>query len=244
MNAVRWLIASPLLLSLLATGAAPPPAGYVVRTSFALTPERDGIGGRIELLEDARIRPAMREQIAQAYGADPCLGDSRDTVLRPLCAAPRRRPLRPALLRVVDSTGRVVASRRQERQLAELKVAHLYGDSRPTYLLTVDQFLGVGSYRGYSTTFAEVRDGKLVWLTARPAGRRDRAVVSDFLSDDPQIVLVHAVIFRPGAKQNAHRLRRVRSGARKERRNFPARTGRRHRRIEPRNFRRLKRVGK
>jgi hypothetical protein len=161
---------SGLALLLVAAACSPRPVqpAYAVQTAFAVTRGRDGVDGRVELLQDARIRPAMHEAIREAYGDDPCSADP-PPVLRDLCPPRGRRPLLPARLRLVDASGRVVESRAFERPLAELSVAHLYADARPTYLATVDLSAGFGSYSGPLTRPVEVRDGRLRWLTALDA---------------------------------------------------------------------------
>ena len=78
------------------------PTGYAVRVAYPLTRGPDRVAGRLELLEDARIRPAMRSAIAEAYGADPC-ADHPAVVLQPICGvAGRPARLLPALLRLLD----------------------------------------------------------------------------------------------------------------------------------------------
>lgn len=123
------------------------------------------MNGRLELLEDVRIQPAMREAVRQAWAGDPC-ADAPPSVLQPICAARPRMALRPALLRLLDDRGRVIASETLARPLAELDVAHLYGSEGRTYLLTVDLSSGAGSYSGPSTRLAEPDGRSLGWLVA------------------------------------------------------------------------------
>ena len=167
---------SCLVALLLVAGACTrtePTAEYAVRASFPLTQARDRIAGRVELLEDARIKPAMRQAIRESYAEDPCSGDSR-ALLPQICRDGEPRVL-AALFRVVDGTGKTLAARRLERPLAELTVARLAPDANQTYLLTVDLSAGIGSYSGPVTRLAEVRGGRLRWLTAYDAasGRAD-----------------------------------------------------------------------
>src|SRR5689334_22253767 len=120
------------------------PDGYAVRTAFLLSPSTDHGRGRLELLEDARITARMRDAIGEAYGGDPCREDPAP-VLRALCTTPRT-PLRPALLRLLDGSGRVVATREAERPLADLTAMRLHGSVRRTFIFTVDLSAGIGSY--------------------------------------------------------------------------------------------------
>jgi len=163
-----------LVLAASAAVSSQQPAGYAVRTSLALTPGPDHVRGRIELLEDARIRPEMREAIRQAWGGDPCAGQA-DPVLAPLCSDTERARLRPALLRLIDPNHRVVAIDTLERPIAELSRTRLYDTARRTYLLTVDLSAGIGSYSGPYTRLAEPTAHGFGWLVAADSAdaRRD-----------------------------------------------------------------------
>jgi hypothetical protein len=163
-----WSIVACALLGGSPAGA-PPPTGYRVRTTMPLTPGPDQMRGRLELLEDARIGPNMRKAIAEAYGDDPC-ADHPPAALRALCEAPGHRPLRAALLRLLDAQGHVVATQTSERPLAKLSTMHLYPSDRRTYFFTVDLSAGMGSYSGPYTRLAEPDAGGLGWLTADSAG--------------------------------------------------------------------------
>lgn len=157
-----------VVLSACASGASLP-NGYVARVSLPLAPGPDRMRGRLELLEDARIRPAMRPAISEAFGGDPC-AEGPEAVLRSLCDGSGHSPLRPALLRLLDARGRIVTTYTAERPLADLSVTRLYGSERRTYVFTVDLSAGVGSYSGPYTRFAEPEAGSFGWLTADGAG--------------------------------------------------------------------------
>lgn len=155
--------------------SAQTPNGYAVRQSYVLTPPRDHMRGRIELLEDARMRPEMREAITGAYGSDPC-ANRPPSVLAALCSDPHRAPLRPAVLRLVDAGGHVVAARTLERPVAELGGAGLYGNNgrdRRSYTLTVDLSAGAGSYSGPYTRFVDPDEHGFNWLLVDSAGVAD-----------------------------------------------------------------------
>lgn len=146
-----------------ARGAMTAPEGYAVRAAYTLVPGPDRMSGRIDLLEDARIQPSMRTAISEAWGGDPCV-DNPVPVLAPLCDVSHRTALRPALLRLLDATGRVVASDTLERPLADLGVANLYGSARSSYKLTVDLTAGIGTYSGPYTRFAEPDSDAFGWV--------------------------------------------------------------------------------
>jgi len=161
-----------VLLSAVVIGgtSSEPPTGYAARVVIPLRRGPDQMNGRLELLEDARIRPAMRTAIAESYGGDPC-ADHAAPAVQSLCAgAGGRAHLLPALLQLRDDRGRVVATRVAERPLAELSEATLYGTERRTFLFTVDLSAGFGSYSGPLTRLAEPSSRGLGWLTADSAG--------------------------------------------------------------------------
>ncbi len=144
------------------------PSGYTARLSLPLMLGPDRIAGRLELLEDERIRPAMRTAIAEAYGGDPC-EDRPPAVLQALCRTAEKLPLRPALLRLRNAHGDVMATRIAERPLADLAAIRLYGSDRHTYLFTVDMSAGAGSYSGPYTRLAEPDALGFGWLLADSA---------------------------------------------------------------------------
>jgi hypothetical protein len=150
-------------------GCTPPtvPAGYAVDVSLPLAPGPDRMSGRLEVLEDERIRPEMRTAIADAFGDDPCV-DRPPAVLESLCRA-RGQPLRPALLRLKNAHGDIVATRTAARPLAALAMLRLYGTERRTYLFTVDLSAGLGSYSGPFTRLAEPDSSGFGWLVADSA---------------------------------------------------------------------------
>ena len=78
-------------------------------------------------------------------------------------------PPRDAMIQVVDRTGKVVEVKRLERPLAKLRTVQLYGDSRLTYLLTVDYSAGFGSYSGPITRLVEVKSGQRRWIESTEA---------------------------------------------------------------------------
>jgi hypothetical protein len=144
---------------------SPLPTGYSLRTMLQLTEGPDRMSGQLQLLEDARIRPEMEQAIRESWGGNPCLDNPR--VLRELCNVPNGEPLRPALLRIIDSNGQVIATRLAERPIASLVRKSLYGNrpsSRRTYFFTIDLSAGVGSYSGPFTRLAEPSHDGFNWL--------------------------------------------------------------------------------
>lgn len=157
------VLASPLP----ALGAEAPPVvdGLHTQKSFLLTEARNGISGRIELLEDARLPELRRKKMFPASVAgDPCMRPRKPTVAQ-LCESLDETGLRMGELRLVDEMGTEVASR-EFLWGATLEVVHLYGDARVSYVVKVDESAGFGSYSGWMSYFAEVSNGFLRWITA------------------------------------------------------------------------------
>lgn len=184
---MAWRAGAALTLAVAAGCASQqaPADGYRVRKVIVVDPEaKAGTSPSVQLLEDARIQPSMRQAIGEAYAGDPCAADPPARVLARLCSEHPRRPLRPALVRLVDPSGRGIDSVAMERPLADVSIAYLYGDdTRPTFPVTVDLSAGFGSYSGPATRLADVRGGRLEWLTARDAatGKTDTITLATAL---------------------------------------------------------------
>ena len=127
-----------------------------------------GAGEAIEILEDSRLSPQLREQMWHVSN-DPAfvLPDHS-----PLAAELTRHPLRPAWVRIVDAQGATVAEQLLGEPLAKVERARWRGLTAPTYLLTVDHSIGMGSYAGLSTTLIVPGESGLDPVTyAAPGGR-------------------------------------------------------------------------
>jgi len=138
--------------------------GYVVHATVPLSKQVDGVDGRLELLEDARFTPEVR---ARFWGNmdDAMYCAARNDTNQTFCASAEREPLRRALLRLVGDGDRELAVETQERDLGELRVERLHGEhARPSYAVTIDYSVGMGTYNGPLTRLAEIRDGRLLWL--------------------------------------------------------------------------------
>lgn len=68
--------------------------------------------------------------------------------------------------------------KRLERPLAKLRKVQLYGDSKLTYLLTVNYSAGFGSYSGPITNLVEVKNGRLRWVASIEAKTRRTGKIS------------------------------------------------------------------
>jgi hypothetical protein len=137
---------------------------YAVYASVALTPGLNGVRGALQLLQDKRLTPALRNYIS---GGGYCMGGWAEH--REFCESVDSDLLRPAIVRMLDTNGREIAVRRMQRELAFLKTTYLYGTPKPTYLFAVDLRQGAGGWAPVCTHLAEVEHGKLQWLSAIPA---------------------------------------------------------------------------
>ncbi len=147
------------------------PEGYVIDSSVALDPSQSGVSGFLQTLRDARITNDMRKTMWGSSNAPDLTLSKRERDRF------GKAPIRKARLRLIDRSGLVLAEEEFEYNLAEIGVAHLYGTRFPTYLVTVDQGFGVGTYRGPATVFAEVRLGRLAYLKAAEDGGERMSLV-------------------------------------------------------------------
>jgi hypothetical protein len=134
-------------------------SGYAVYASVALVPAVHGARGRLEVLQDKRLNPDLRNYIAGGVDCSPA--DHPE-----FCESVDHEPLRPAIVRLSDATGHDVAVRRLRRELAFLETAYLYGTRKPTYLVAVDLRAGAGTWAPICTYLAEVEHGTLQWPSA------------------------------------------------------------------------------
>lgn len=115
----------------------------------------------MELRQDARLTPKLN---ARLWGTGDVNIDEE-----PDLAGPKTEPPRNSAVQIVDLAGKVLEVKQLERPLAKLRSAQLYGDSRLTYLLTVDYSAGFGSYSGPITSLVEVTSGLLRWVESTEA---------------------------------------------------------------------------
>ena len=123
-----------------------------------------GIAGRVELMEDARIKPAMKGWFSGtrwAWGG--CDQAKPSTAMAAVCESLSKKPLVPAQLRLVDADGVVHESLDLRYPEAEVQTSHLYGDARVSYLVTVRDSVGAG-VDALETNIAEVINSELRWV--------------------------------------------------------------------------------
>ena len=139
------------------------PVGYSVFQTFPVARTSDGVEGFVQILQDDRITVDLREKMRGMDAAMFCTIDS----LNPFCKSIPKSPLRPTVLHLTNRTGRVLDSRGFKRELGQLAVRELYGNSRRTFSVTVDLGSGMGSYAGDVTYFFDLQGQRFHWLTAR-----------------------------------------------------------------------------
>ena len=148
----------------------PPLAGphgpYRVQQTVTLRPADVG-DARLELLEDARITPSIRAVFQRGLPDDACADSPADS-LRAFCAAIVRRPLLPALLRLIDGHGTPLDSVPLERSIGDIVLAIPASGARPAVFgVSVDLSAEAGSYSGPLLQLLDPRDRRLRWLRAR-----------------------------------------------------------------------------
>jgi len=143
------------------------PDGYGVHARFPLFADSDGAVGALEVLEDGRIRPDVRKEVWGGGYADIGFCYSPDSpAMRTFCASLQGRPLRHAVIRLLDGDGKELDRRTFERELANVSAAQLYGTAQHTFFVTVDYSTGASTYSGQQTVPVEVHSGRLDWLKA------------------------------------------------------------------------------
>jgi hypothetical protein len=132
-----------------------PAASSAIAFLLPLSQRSNGVDGNLELRQDTRLSSKLSSLLWRN-------GNNIDD--DPELAMFKTAPPRNAVIQIVDQSGKVLEAKSLERPLAKLRTAHLYGDSRLTYLLTVDYSAGFGSYSGPITNLVEVKNGHLQWV--------------------------------------------------------------------------------
>lgn len=148
---------------------------YAIVSQISLSKKANQVDGKFQIMEDARLTPRLRTKLWGTGG--------NDIDEDPALSAFKQKPLYNAQLRILASDGTIAEAFPLERPLAKLGIARLYGDSRPTYLVTVDYSAGFGSYSGPITMPVEVHDGHLQWLEAKDkaTGKKEKIEVMQSL---------------------------------------------------------------
>jgi hypothetical protein len=134
-----------------------------VSAALVLTNTIDGFNGKLELVQDARITPALEKALWRMGPPDMVLGE-KDPLAKNLAA----RPLRNAVLRLRDANQKVVAEKTMDGALTRIRFAALI-PGRRTIFATTDLSAGLGSYSGPDTELFQVEGGQLEPVQVRNA---------------------------------------------------------------------------
>jgi len=119
----------------------------------------------VELLEDERIPEASRVALAQWSEGDPCI-DPSAALPASFCASVKSLPPRPALLRIVASSGEELSRLALERSVAELEFIRFPRIHDSLLTVRVDLTADMGSYNGPMTRLPGFDGGHLRWMRA------------------------------------------------------------------------------
>ena len=112
---------------------------YIVTQQENLYKDINGIDGYLQTLQDDRITP----QIEKEYTYEPNLNCLK------------------VLIRIVDKNNKIIWQKNTVFHIAQMNKVYLYGDNKPTFLLTFNNSAGMGRDTGHLTYFLEVVRGKL-----------------------------------------------------------------------------------
>jgi hypothetical protein len=145
------------------TAKSAPTSQYKVYREFQLYSQTHGLDGYLQLLQDRRLFGTHRKNL---WGSDNFFWcyKPESYVMKEFCASVQKEPLLSAIVRIVDSSGKVIDSRMMERPLASVTTHKLYDSEMITYFITIDYSTGAGSYNGPIEILVEVNNGKLKWV--------------------------------------------------------------------------------
>jgi hypothetical protein len=152
-----------MLLAAIAPSMAERHPHLVVVSTLTLTAASDGFNGKLELLEDARLTPALEKKLWGSGGPEMAL-DENDPRYKDLTT----NLLLNAVLRLKDTHGKTVAQSELEREQARIRFERLH-PGRRAILVTTDLSAGAGSYSGPLTELMTVAGGRLKTVVARDA---------------------------------------------------------------------------
>jgi hypothetical protein len=132
-------------------------------------------GGSIQILEDARLTPALARKLWQT-AVDPVFVLGEDA---PEAQTFKAKPLRPAKLRQIDGAGIVVMDLvlNEQAPIARLERRRLGPAADPVYLITTDDSAGMGSYSGLATALYALQAGRFGPVRATGSNGRAEAII-------------------------------------------------------------------
>src|SRR6266481_1233494 len=153
---LRKLLVSCIFMLMVCNAAERSGPAYTVAQTFALSRDPNGMNGKMELLLDSRLTPAVRKLMWGTGGWSFVL--SLESELFKEFSA---RPPAHARLVISDHSGKVIADRTLDGALAELTEWSPAAARNHEYLLTVDYSAGAGSYSGLVTTVIQASHASL-----------------------------------------------------------------------------------
>lgn len=136
---------------------------FTVYQSVPVDFKQAGMTGFVQILQDKRVTPEYRRTWGMSADpeGDPDLALSPDD---PWVKSIKEHPLQNGRLRLIDRKGHVIAVESFAEPLATIETDYFYGTKFPTYLVSADYGVGVGSDNGPATTLVEIRGGKLIHI--------------------------------------------------------------------------------
>ncbi len=159
------LLALGLLASLLtlASCAPAPDAGYTLYQTI-LIDHGSSDGRRLQVLEDERLTPGMRRLMWGGPKAPLAIASGLGISLQdPTIARLLDPPIRPAMLRLQDASGKTLALRHFDCPLAELNEAPLPQGQTEVWAIGVDCHTGSGNYEGLVTRLFWIVNDQFEW---------------------------------------------------------------------------------
>ena len=132
-------------------------SGYTVYQSLPVDFPDAGITGFVQILQDSRVTKEYRAGLGMSADPENSVGPDSQ-----LLKSIKDAPLKNGRLRLVDRKGDVISTESIGEPLATIKLDHLHATMLPTFLVSVDYGIGMGSYAGPTTTLVEVRGGRLI----------------------------------------------------------------------------------
>jgi hypothetical protein len=153
---LRKTLLSCIFLLMVCNAAGGSGPAYTVAQALALSRGPNGMNGKMELLLDSRLTPAVRK-LMWGTGDWSFVLSPESELFKEFSATP------PAHARLVisDHSGKIIVDRTLDAALAEMKELSPAPSRNREYLLTVDHSAGAGSYSGLATTVIEVSHASL-----------------------------------------------------------------------------------
>jgi hypothetical protein len=188
---------------MLVVALAAAPAKADTDRAYRLAQSVSVADGRIQILEDARLSPALAKTLWKG-AVDPSLALGEDD---PRAKPFKTKPLAPARLRQTDSKGTIVFDTVPDQQapVARIEARRLGEASRPVYLVTTNNDAGFGSYSGRATALYALSDGRLTPVSATGGNGKAEPVVLattlksrwEIADSRPDRTVIHQVLCRP-----------------------------------------------